>query len=103
MLFPSKFEGFGLPVLEAMHAGCPVICSNVCSLPEIAGTAAVMIPPDDLNGMVKAMQDITANEGIRGGLIAAGLNQAKRFTWERAAQETASIYRELLTRGASNS
>lgn len=96
LLFLSKFEGFGLPVLEAMRAGCPVICSNVCSLPEVAGQAALMLAPDDLSGLVRAMFDLTVKSDLRSRLIAAGLAQARRFSWSQSARQTVQLYKEML-------
>jgi glycosyltransferase involved in cell wall biosynthesis len=90
-VYPSLYEGFGLPVLEAMASGCPVVTSNVSSLPEVAGAAAVLVNP-------KSAEEIA--EGIKKALkncqrlSEKGLTQAKRFTWERTAQETLKVYRE---------
>lgn len=94
LLFMSRYEGFGLPILEAMRAGCPVICSNVCSLPEIAGRGAALVAPDDVSGLEAEMARIVSDRGHRDGLISAGREQAKKFTWERAAAETCALYRD---------
>jgi len=96
LLFPSRFEGFGLPILEAMGAGCPVVCSNVCSLPEVAGEAAIMLDPDDVAGMRAAILTLVRDTAHRAEFIAAGHKQAARFTWRRAADLTEAIYREIL-------
>ena len=84
-VFPSLYEGFGLPVLEAMACGVPVVCSNASSLPEVAGDAALLVDPLDTDGLTMAMARVLEDPDLRRGMIARGLEQAARFTWERAA------------------
>jgi len=96
LLFPSRFEGFGMPVLEAMGRDCPVVCSNAGSLPEVAGDAAVVLDPDDLDGMVSAMARLLTDQGWRASLVQAGRAQVQKFTWRRTAELTEDVYRELL-------
>lgn len=96
LLFPSKFEGFGLPVLEAMSHGCPVVCSNACSLPEVAGAAGVLLDTDDHIGIASAMVRLLSDRRWRSDLVAAGMRQASQFTWENAAEMTRDVYRELV-------
>ncbi|HIE39142.1 MAG TPA: glycosyltransferase family 1 protein [Anaerolineales bacterium] len=86
-VFPSFYEGFGLPVLEAMACGVPVVCSNASSLPEVAGAAALLVDPHDEEGLTEAMERALADEGLREEMVARGLEQAARFTWERAARQ----------------
>ena len=95
LVFLSRYEGFGLPVLEAMECGCPVIASDVCSLPEVAGTAALFFSPDDVTGVEAGMNTLVADAVVRTGLIAAGRKRAAGFTWERAARETIAVYQSL--------
>ena len=94
-LFPSIYEGFGFPVLEAMACGAPVITSNVTSLPEVAGDAALLINPHDETDVLKALLRIIEDRSFRHTLVAKGFKQANRFTWQRTAQETLSVYEEL--------
>ena len=94
-VFPSLYEGFGLPVLEAMACGTPVVCSDASSLPEVAGDAALLVDPFHVDGWVEAMGQVLSDEGFRGGLVARGLAQARNFTWERAAAELLEICRTL--------
>ncbi|MBI2453894.1 glycosyltransferase family 4 protein [Candidatus Peregrinibacteria bacterium] len=87
-VYPSLYEGFGLPVLEAMAAGCPVLCSNASSLPEVAGQAALFFHPEDGNALEKALFRILEDEPLRRHLIAAGRMQAAKFSWEKTAALT---------------
>ncbi len=94
-LFPSLYEGFGFPVLEAMACGAPVITSNVTALPEVAGDAALFMNPHDETDLLKALLRIIEDESLRHTLIAKGLKQANRFTWQRTAEKTLSVYEDL--------
>lgn len=93
-VWPSLMEGFGLPVLEAMTLGVPVICSNRGALPEVAGKAALMVDPEDTAGIAGAIQLVLTNSELREGLIEAGFRQAARFSWERAAKLTLKVLAE---------
>lgn len=94
-IFPSLYEGFGLPVLEAMASGLPVITSNVSALPEIAGQAAILIDPHDEEGIAAAMEKLLDKPELRLELAAAGQARAQQFTWRKCAQETLQLYREI--------
>ncbi len=94
-VFPSLAEGFGLPVLEAMSCGTPVICSNTSSLPEIAGDAAILVDPFQTEALAEAMLHITTRAELRHVMRERGLAQAARFSWKRTAQETLAAYNHL--------
>lgn len=87
-VLPSLYEGFGLPVLEAMKHGCPVITSNVSSLPEAGGDAALYVNPLDIDDIAKKLESIIANSELREKLIGKGYEQVKKFSWEKTAKET---------------
>jgi glycosyltransferase involved in cell wall biosynthesis len=95
LLLPSLYEGFGLPILEAMSCGTPVICSNTSSLPEVAGDAARLVDPKSANTIAEALEQVLTNPNLQGEMRERGLAQARRFSWERAAQETLALYRQL--------
>ncbi len=95
-VYPSHFEGFGLPVLEAMACGTPVVTSDVSSLPEVAGDAAVLVSPDDVSGLSYAMERIFTDAALAQSLREKGRRQAARFSWEKTAAETVTIYRQVL-------
>lgn len=95
-LYPSHYEGFGLPPLEAMASGTPVIVSNASSLPEVVGQAGILLAPDDAEGWARALGELVQNEGQRSELSARGLAQARRFSWERTARETLAVYRSVV-------
>lgn len=90
--YPSLYEGFGFPVLEAMACGCPVITSNISSLPEIAGNAALLVYPKDVKEIAHALHTLISNRNLQRDLTKKGLIQAKKFSWEEAAKQTLKIY-----------
>ena len=96
LLFPSLYEGFGLPILEAMACGIPVITSNVSSMPEVAGAAAVYVNPESTEEITKAIREVIENKKLRGVLVKKGMEQAKKFTWEEAARKTLRVYKSVL-------
>jgi glycosyltransferase involved in cell wall biosynthesis len=92
-VFPSSYEGFGLPVLEAMACGAPVICADVTSLPEVAGDAALLVSPEDNSALSQAMQCLAKSESRRSELREKGFRQAGRFTWSGTAERVVEAYR----------
>jgi len=95
LVLPSFYEGFGLTVLEAMACGTPVVCSDRGSLPEVASDAALLINPDDVDGLAKAMERALEDEPLRAQMRERGLANVQRFSWEKTAQQTLDIYRRL--------
>jgi glycosyltransferase involved in cell wall biosynthesis len=93
-VYPSLFEGFGLPPLEAMACGAPVVTSDTSSLPEVAGDAALLIDPRDEQSLVNALIEVVNNEPLRARLREKGIAQAGKFTWREAAEKTLRLYRE---------
>ena len=95
-VFPSYYEGFGLPPLEAMACGCPVITTNKSSIPEIVGDAAIKLDdPFDVELLSKTMEEVLTNEGLKKDMIKEGLKQAKKFSWEKYADDVYEIYKEV--------
>ena len=95
-MYPSLYEGFGLPVLEAMQCGAPVITSNCTAIPEVAGNAAVLIDPFNIDAIYGAMHHILNNANFRQNIIERGVKHSREFSWESTAQQTAAIYRQVL-------
>jgi len=96
LLYPSFYEGFGLPPLEAMAVGAPVIASNTSCLPEVLEDAAILIDPNDARGFAEALEGILTRQDLRERLVKAGRTQARKFTWERCAEQTVDAYRRAL-------
>jgi glycosyltransferase involved in cell wall biosynthesis len=96
LLLPSLYEGFGFPVLEAMACGTPVVCANVSSLPEIAGDAALLVPPTDDEALAAAVAQILTEPELAVNLVRAGFEQAGRFSWSRCAEQTVAVYEGVL-------
>jgi glycosyltransferase involved in cell wall biosynthesis len=94
-VYPSLYEGFGLPVVEAMACGTPVITSNVTSLPEVAGTAALLVDPKSEDEIASALERVLGDAELRARLREAGKARAREFTWRRMADETVAVYRAL--------
>jgi len=97
-VFPSRYEGFGLPPLEAMACGTPVVTSNVSSLPEVVGDAAVLVNPENVFDIARGIRDVLLDKALRAELIRRGREQAARFSWARTAGEVLEIYREAAAR-----
>jgi glycosyltransferase involved in cell wall biosynthesis len=95
LVFPSWWEGFGWPPLEAMASGTPVVCSDRGSLGEVAGDAALIVNPAEPKEIADAVRRVLDDENLRYSLIQKGLQRAKQFTWERAAEQTFQVYREV--------
>lgn len=95
LVFPSFYEGFGLPILEAMACGCPVITSNISSMPEVAGDAALLVDPKNTQNILTAMEKIVSDKELRKKLVEKGYEQAKQFTWEKTAEETLALYKQV--------
>jgi glycosyltransferase involved in cell wall biosynthesis len=93
-VFPSLYEGFGLPPLEAMASGTPVVTSNVSSLPEAVGDAAMLVNPENVFDIARGIRDVLVDQALRERLIAGGKAQAARFSWERTASEVLEVYEE---------
>lgn len=93
-VFPSFYEGFGIPVLEAMVSGTPVVCSNVSSLPEIVGNAALLVDPLDADKAAEAVYKLLKDENLRNKMIKRGFENIKRFSWEKCARETLKVLEE---------
>ena len=96
LLFPSLYEGFGLPPLEAMACGTPVVTSNAASIPEVVGNAAIILPPNNVDGLAEAVKDILEKKILRDDYIKRGLDNVKNFTWERSASKVFSLYKKIL-------
>ncbi len=96
--FPSLDEGFGMPLLEAMAAGTPMLASNRSALPEVAGDAALLVDPEDTAALTAALRQLTSDAELRADLARRGKARVQDFTWEKAVRETWNVYRELLGR-----
>jgi len=96
--FPSRYEGFGLPILEAMACGTPVICSNSSSLPEVCGDAGIQVPPDAPDQLAAALASVLADANLAQSLREKGLARAIQFTWQKTAEATLRVYTELASR-----
>lgn len=94
-ILPSLYEGFGLPILEAMKYGCPVITSNVSSLPEAGGNAALYVDPKNVDDIASKMQKLLEDKSLREALISKGYKQVEKFSWEKSAQETLAVLEEV--------
>jgi len=94
-VFASLWEGFGMPILEAMASGVPVVTSNISAAPEVAGDAAKLVDPYDVNSIVEAMLEVFTNTKLQDVMRQQGIERASQFSWEKAAQETLAVYREV--------
>jgi len=94
-VLPSLYEGFGFPVLEAMACGCPVITSNTSSLPEVVGEAGIMVDPSATDSLAQAIWQVLTDSELRDNMIRKGLEQSKRFSWEKAAEQTLEVYNKV--------
>ena len=94
-VFPSLYEGFGFPVLEAMACGCPVITSSTSSLPEVAGKAGILVNPNNTTELMEAMTQVLTDTALARTLRKMGREQAEKFSWEKTARATADLYQKV--------
>jgi len=94
-VFPSWYEGFGLPLLEAMACGTPVVASDGSSHPEVVGNAGILLSPEDPGKWVEVLEELLESSGSRREMREAGIARAARFSWERVARETLAVYRGI--------
>jgi glycosyltransferase involved in cell wall biosynthesis len=94
-VFPSLYEGFGLPPLEAMASGTPVITSSTSSLPEVVGDAAMLVNPENVFDIARGIKEVLLNPSLRTQLIEAGRIQVAKYSWKNTAQQVLEIYREI--------
>ena len=93
--YPSLHEGFGIPPLEAMSLDCPVLCSDASSIPEVVGDAACLFDPTDVGAICNALDLVIGSSDLRAQLIQRGRKRASQFTWERCAEQSMEVYRDL--------
>lgn len=96
-VYPSLYEGFGMPPLEAMSYGCPVVCSNVSSIPEIVGNAAEQFDPNSIDDLVQSIERVLNDANHRQNLVMRGKERLHKFSWERCAQQTMDVYKKVLS------
>ena len=96
LIFPSLYEGFGLPILEAQRAGLPVITSNLSAMPEVAGSGALLVAPESINQISQAIKRVLTDELLRKDLIEKGYENVKKFSWKKTAEETEKVFEEVL-------
>lgn len=96
LAFPSLYEGFGLPILEAMQCGCPVITSHLSSMPEVAGKAGILVDPMDIEEIGKGFYEVVSNKIKRQEMIKEGFKQVKKFSWEKTARQTLKVYEDVV-------
>ncbi|MEN6520992.1 MAG: glycosyltransferase family 1 protein [Armatimonadota bacterium] len=97
LVFPSFYEGFGLPVIEAMACGTPVVTSNISSMPEVAGDAAVLVDPNDPEAISRGLMEVLNDKKLREKMIRRGRERAAEFSWKRTAKETIAVYKSLIS------
>ena len=95
MIYPSLYEGFGLPVLEAMSCGTPVLTSNISSMPEVIGKAGILFNPYDIGDIAEAIRKVLHSDDLRDRMRNDGLQRANMFSWAKCAKETLEIYKSI--------
>jgi glycosyltransferase involved in cell wall biosynthesis len=96
LVYPSLYEGFGLPPLEAMACGCPVVVSRAACLPEVCGEAAYYVDPEDVSSITEGINRVLSEEALKKSLISSGLERAKLFSWEKTARKTLDVFEEVM-------
>jgi glycosyltransferase involved in cell wall biosynthesis len=101
LVFPSRYEGFGLPILEAMACGCPIVAGDATSIPEIVDNAGILVNPTDCDAFAGAIEDLLTNIDLQADLVQRGLEQSAKFSWTTTASKTLEVYRDVLSRNAT--
>ena len=101
-VFPSLYEGFGIPVLESFACGCPLVCGDCSSLPEIAEDGGMYFDPYDKESMENAIDMVLNDRDLRNGLIKRGYSVLKKFSWQKTSDQTLNLYKKVLENGRMN-